>query len=477
MDVEMEHQFHKELGVVGNWWQRMMRNVSANNSAHPNYFAATPEVLQTEAHLGSFIVGNGEDIYSHICPSIENAQDEVILVTCFWARSSSLDMVSRSLRTLSDRVTKRRQAKVRVYIGFSSLSALQKLFHTRSSRGKIYSKAQWKSNLWLPDAAELPGLDLQIKSLFVLPFSVMHPKFVIIDRQTVFLPSCNVSWESWFEGCITLSGPIVNQFIIFWRAFWLQEATDPNVSQPSVPSDHNSAAINSVIDSSTRGAAHAITSLHHLPSVPAMFLPSPHHANPAFTFPWQKYKAAPTTPLNVFMLELIHSASSSIYIQTPNVTAQPILGVILQALHRGINVHILTSERLMILEQLVTAGTTTARCVKKLVKLYKRAASSARVSDEESRPVSVGSLRVEYYEPKAEDIRQWGEPVQSHFKLTIVDGEWTVLGSGNMDRASWYTSQELGVALRSKELAKLIETSVSDRMVGRTKLAFDSGAI
>lgn len=35
----------------------------------------------------------------------------------------------------------------------------------------------------------------------------------------------------------------------------------------------------------------------------------------------------------------------------------------------------------------------------------------------------------------------------------IVNEEITVLGSGNMDRASWFTSQELGVALLSKEVA------------------------
>lgn len=91
--------------------------------------------------------------------------------------------------------------------------------------------------------------------------------------------------------------------------------------------------------------------------------------------------------------------------------------------------------------------------------------------------MSVGSLRVDYYEPRAEETRQWGEPVQSHLKLTIVDGEWTVLGSGNMDRASWYTSQELGVAFRSEELAKIIMKTVSDQMQERTKLAFDSNAI
>ena len=47
-----------------------------------------------------------------------------------------------------------------------------------------------------------------------------------------------------------------------------------------------------------------------------------------------------------------------------------------------------------------------------------------------------------------------GEPVKSHFKCVIMDEEITILGSGNMDRASWYTSQELGIAFVSREVAK-----------------------
>ena len=452
----------------------MMKNANANKTAHPNYFASNPETLQSEADLGSFIVGNGEDIYSHICPAIEKAESEVVLVTCFWARSSSLDMVSRSLRALSDRVVKNNLEKIRVFIGFSSLSALQKLFHTRSPKGKIYPTTQWKKKLWLPDASELPGLDIQIKSIFVLPFSVMHPKFVIIDRKFVFLPSCNVSWESWFEGCITLSGPAVTQFITFWEAFWLGLEGRLEIAHDTSASSSHGLASRSDTGPFQFGSAHTMIDISGLSSIYTLFLPSPHHANPSFSLPWQVHKPAPPTPLNTFVTELISSARSTIYMQTPNVTAPPVLSLLLQASRRGVNVHILTSEKLMILEQLVTASTTTARCVKKLVKLYRRAASSARLSDVESRPVSIGQLKVEFYQPKAGSQRAPDEPVQSHLKLTIVDNEWTVLGSGNMDRASWYTSQELGAAFKSQELAHVVRNTVAEQMDGRTKLAFDS---
>ncbi len=61
-----------------------------------------------------------------------------------------------------------------------------------------------------------------------------------------------------------------------------------------------------------------------------------------------------------------------------------------------------------------------------------------------------------------------GEPLKSHLKLTVVDDHITVLGSGNMDRASWFTSQELGVALISREVAANVRdcvvSSLEDRL-------------
>ena len=65
----------------------------------------------------------------------------------------------------------------------------------------------------LPAPEELAGLELVVKSVFVRPFSVMHPKFIIVDRKRAFMPSCNVSWEDWFEGCIDMEGAIVEKYV------------------------------------------------------------------------------------------------------------------------------------------------------------------------------------------------------------------------------------------------------------------------
>lgn len=148
---------------------------------------------------------------------------------------------------------------------------------------------------------------------------------------------------------------------------------------------------------------------------------------------------------------------------------------IVSALGRGTDVHIVTSRRLMILEQLVTARTTTARCVSWLIRQHrqlKRARShssppaSPESADREVGPESgPGILQVGFYEPKS--ISDASEPVQSHLKLTIADEELVLLGSGNLDRASWTTSQELGVAFLNRGFAGMVMKSLEEGLAGR----------
>jgi phosphatidylserine/phosphatidylglycerophosphate/cardiolipin synthase-like enzyme len=126
----------------------------------------------------------------------------------------------------------------------------------------------------------------------------------------------------------------------------------------------------------------------------------------------------------------------------------------------------------MILEQLVTAGTITEFEVWKLRRRYTCLLShyhqKSKSPDPENPTQKPGDLRIGYYHSrkggKAEE-----EPVKSHLKLVMVDEEVTVLGSGNMDRASWYTSQELGVAFFSTEMAGSIRECVGEGLEGRVE--------
>lgn len=389
-------------------------------------------------------------------------------------------MLNASLLKLSAKA-KRAGRKLRVRIFFSSSSLFQKLLHTSSLAGKVYPPETWQKKFGLPSQDEIAGLELQIKSVFLLPFSVMHPKFVIVDRERVFLPSCNVSWEDWFEGCVEISGKITRQFCIFWSNFWNEDREQ--IAWQDLDSSERDA---SYLHSKTiRRPAEDLLAQKDLAmhDVSAVFLPSPHHQNPQFVLPWKECPPPPPTPLNVFILAALNGAQTHIRIQTPNLTAPPVLSAILAALRRGVDVEIVTSERLMILEQLVLAQTTTPRCVKKLIKRHSALQEQwlQTSQSEDSAELEAGSLlkpgrlHVSFYTPRSyKGDKPPSEPVQSHFKCTIIDLEIAILGSGNMDRPSWYSSQELGVAFINSRFAATVEKAAKSALEGRLKLVHDS---
>lgn len=473
--------------------------VSSLESTGYNDFAQTPRDLISTSNPFTFTTGTGSAIYNTLLPLLESTNHELILVTCFWARSKTLSTLNSVLRKLSDKAIRRGTSKIRVRLCFSSLSLFQKLFHTQSVSGQTYSPKVWEKKLGLPPPDELGGLDLQIKSVFILPFSVMHPKFIIVDRKTVALPSCNISWEEWFEGCMTMTGPIVHRFLDFYCRFWERREAPENIDSSNTgalsietsPLPQNGVNGPEHAEPTEDSRAHATVNLNPGNAIPTIFLPSPHHRYPDFQpFAPASRMRFPPTPLNSMILLLVDKAHRSIQIQTPNLTSPPVLSALLRALARGVDVRVLTSEKLMVLEQLVTAGTTTSRCVRKFVKRYNNLLSSSSSSrsgrsssqDEEAvigtSPANPGRLRIAYFSPVGGAKKRGeedGEPQQSHLKMLVVDDEVVVLGSGNLDRASWFTSQELGVAFFDKRVVGEVKGAVERGMRGREKVVFESG--
>jgi phosphatidylserine/phosphatidylglycerophosphate/cardiolipin synthase-like enzyme len=291
----------------------------------------------------------------------------------------------------------------------------------------------------------------------------MHPKFILVDRKIAFMPSCNVSWEDWFEGCIEMRGDIALKLYEFWDAFWARDRT----GLPSLPADITPSEPDVSNEALNASLIKRITFPPDTLPVQTILLPSPHHAN-LILHPLST-PTPPPTPLNAFILHIINTATRSIFIQTPNLTCTPLIMALFSALERGIEVHLITSSRLMILEQFVTAGTITEFEVWKLRRRRSRLLNIYNLSmknpDLENPLVKPGNLKVGYFTKREAGGK--GEPVKSHLKMVLVDGEITVLGSGNMDRASWFTSQELGVALFGREAAQSIRGAVDEGLERR----------
>jgi len=448
--------------------------------------ASDRDLLVSRSTPQSFELGTGASIFTNtLIPAITAAQSEVIFVTCFWAPSKTLSALNDALTKLAAHRCRSGLVSppLTVRICFSSRSLFQKLLHPQSRDGYVYPPSSWQKDLGLPDPALLQGanIDLQVKSLFFLPFSVMHPKFVIIDRRRAFVPSCNVSWEAWLEGCVEVTGDAVNSLMAFYSRTWDASLDFRKTLEPPPEGSHLFDARLSDLSVIASSARYHTPLLHLSSPLPTFILPSSHHRNPRFRpFPWQKAPKPPGTPLNVALLEQFDQAQRCIYMQTPNLTAEPVITALLEVLERGVDVTIVTSRNMMLFEQLVTAGTTTSWCIRSLMRRYNRLKRRPRFPDPEMNRSELGRLRISYFHsrmlsstpgPTESDAE---EPVHSHLKLTVIDDEHTILGSGNMDRASWFTSQELGILFHDGHFAQEIMTAVRSVLDGRLDLVFDS---
>ncbi|KAL2111311.1 hypothetical protein VUR80DRAFT_10265 [Thermomyces stellatus] len=460
-------------------WLHTLSSHSAEHAGDLPPPPADPRALVSTSSPLTLRSGSGASIYtSSLLPALSSARREIILVTCFWAPSDSLTSIRQALETLARRRIDQiadgdDPPTLKIQICFSSRSPWQKLFHTWSRRGHVYPPREWRG-LGLPaeDLLQEARVDMRVKSLFFLPFSVMHPKFLVVDGRRAWMPSCNVSWETWFEGCVEFHGPAVDVLLGFYEAVWEPgEAPRPKASHTA----------NGPSGDAREEEEEAPPTLHFrgnpsrrvfrfprnpAPSLPTVILPSSHHRNPRFNpilpflpIPFLKEPPPPATPLNAALLTLFANARRTIRILTPNLTCRAVEAALLDALSRGVDVSVLTSENMMVAEQLVTALTTTSRRVKALIRAYERLCRRLGGDLESGR--RVGALEIRYYRPDPQG--GMGEPVVSHVKMVRVDGEFTVLGSGNMDRASWYTSQELGVLFYGGEGWDLLEEPLRTR--------------
>lgn len=461
--------------LPSDWLNEMPCRAGFSSDRRPNYFVSDPKSLITTSRPLNFTLGTGPQILSSVLPLCLETKHELIIVTCFWAKESiSREDVASLLRKLSAKAIQQNRI-IQVRICFSSESSWRRLNPCRME-GKIHHPRSWK-RLGLPAEGEIKGLELVVKSAFVPPFSVMHPKFILMDRKTAWMPSCNVSWENWFEGCIEMQGGITEKIHEFWVAFWGNRGAElPPLPESEMPSS-NSLDLDIISSEMEQARAHIASQTQvSLSEIPTILLPSPHHWDPTFIL-----HCPHTTPFTTFLHHIFRAAKSSIYIQTPNLTSRPVVKAIVAAIMRGVDVRIITSRRLMILEQLVTAGTHTEYEVRYLARHYARLKHKKKREIRKHErgvrrgwglapPVRLGSLSVGYYQPK--EGKDPNEPVKSHLKLVCVDGQVTILGSGNMDRASWYTSQELAVAFFSEELSAQLSESVDEALKDRVKYAY-----
>ncbi|KAH6612007.1 IQ calmodulin-binding motif protein [Boeremia exigua] len=150
-----------------------------------------------------------------------------------------------------------------------------------------------------------------------------------------------------------------------------------------------------------------------------------------------------TAPQNEAWLAAIRNAQRTIFIQTPNLNAGPLLPALRDAAVRGVQVTYYVCLGYNDAGELLPFQGGTNEMVAS--ELYGSLSASHRAN-----------LRVYYYVAKDQvmPIHNKAKARSCHIKLMIVDEQVGIQGNGNQDTQSWFHSMEVNIMVDSQEVCR-----------------------
>ncbi|CAP80819.1 Pc12g11920 [Penicillium rubens Wisconsin 54-1255] len=474
---------------------------------NPMSGVVSPQLLGSTGVLPLTIVAPLPDLCRHLANCIVRAEHEVFLGTNFWIHSDASTLVTNAIRELSKRAGERGQKIVMkmIYDRGDPRQAWE-------NRLSVHEDQYVGGKVKLPAASEIPNVDLRVINFHRPVFGTFHAKFTVIDRRVALIQSSNIQDNDNLEMLAHIEGPIVDSFYDSALLSW-GKAPDPPFPLLDSPArgapipchEENNDGI-PIENGDTALPEHTITSPHydidfeqearrvndcvhprgdetrtqavsrHLNTTiqpkttgdapdsdqdnmfnPYMILPR--HEPLAMALVNREPFGSPNhssiyTPQNAAWLSAINHAQHSIFIQTPNMNAEPLLEPLLNSVRRGVVVSCYLCLGYNDAGELLPFQNGTNEMIAN--RLYK----SLKTDKEKSR------LRVYYYVGKDQTrpIHNSFKKRSCHIKLMIVDeqigiqGERYTLskyltispGNGNLDTQSFFHSQEVNVLIDSR---------------------------
>ena len=149
------------------------------------------------------------------------------------------------------------------------------------------------------------------------------------------------------------------------------------------------------------------------------------------------------TPQNEAWLSAVRNAQKWVFIQTPDLNAEPLLPEIVAAVKRGIEMTCWVCLGYNDAGELLPGqGGTNEMVADGLYKKLK--------GDKKKR------LKLGYYVAKdqTQPVHNKFKSRSCHIKLMVVDGHVGIQGNGNQDTQSWYHSQEVNVMVDSPTICE-----------------------
>ncbi|KAF2200692.1 IQ calmodulin-binding motif protein [Delitschia confertaspora ATCC 74209] len=459
----------------------------------------SPSLMGSSGVIPLSIIAPLPDICRHMSNLIARAENEVFLATNFWMASDASRLITDSLIELSRRAEKRGK-KVVVKVMYDRGELKQFVDNHQIVTEKQYTAASIK----LPSPHEVPFIHLEVQNYHRPVLGTFHAKFMVVDRRIAVVQSNNIQDNDNLEMMTHLEGPIVDSIydtaLLAWekalhpplpclsdpaseaalpeekgRQFRrklsdagnaaellpLHAAGDPHYDPDIVSEIRRMQSVLSPRDNETR--MNAVT--RHLntptkldfqgsaPECPRSELMTPmiahktHRPFPIALINRKPYGALNNQKLNVpqnaAWLSAIRNAKSSIFIQTPDLNATPLIPALEDAVRRGVEVTYYVCLGYNDAGELLPFQGGTNEMVAN--KLYQQ------LKGEERKRLHVG-----YYVAKDQTrpIHNKFKKRSCHIKIMIVDHHLGIQGSGNQDTQSWFHSMEVNVMIDSQEICE-----------------------
>ncbi|BCS24462.1 IQ calmodulin-binding motif protein [Aspergillus puulaauensis] len=488
----------------GNWgdsepstlFLRIYHDALAALGRNPLGGVVSPPLMGSHGVLPLTIVAPLPDLCRHMANCIVRAEKEVFLATNYWIFSNASTLITNALKELSRRAGKRGE-KVVVKFLYDRGDPKQ----VWESHLSVEEKKYVGGKVNLPTSDEIPHLDMQVINYHRPIIGTFHAKFMIVDRRIALLQSSNIQDNDNLEMMAHVEGPIVDSFydtaLISWgkeldpplpmmnspaaaalvSCFSVHENDHPQKSDGDLPqhtidSEHYDVDVkseakrvngllkprdgesrtkpvtrllNHTMQSSTTGDAPDEDQQNRMK--PYIVHP-PHKPFPIALVNREPYGApdhsSTAVPQNGAFLAAIKNAEHSIFIQTPNMNAEPLLDPLLDAVRRGVVVTAYLCLGYNDAGQLLPFQNGTNEMISN--RLYE----SLETYEEKSR------LRIFNYVGKDQTrpIHNKFKKRSCHIKLMIIDESVAIQGNGNLDTQSYYHSQEVNVLLDSPQICR-----------------------
>ncbi|KAL2866515.1 IQ calmodulin-binding motif protein [Aspergillus lucknowensis] len=471
---------------------RIYHDALCTLDSNPLGGVVSPPLMGSNGVVPLTIVAPLPDVCRHMANCIVRAEKEVFLATNYWIHSEASTLITEALRELSRRAGERGETVI-VKVLYDRGDPRQVWDNHLSVDEKSYAAGK----VHLPTSQEIPHVDMQVINYHRPIFGTFHAKFMVIDRRIGLIQSNNIQDNDNLEMMVHVEGPIVDSLYDTALISW-GKALDPPLpmlNSPAVavppPSFSKEAVdvysgegdrvlpqhtidnphydvdiktetwrVNGVLDPREGESATQAVSryLNHTlqPSTTGdapdedqenemepYVLDIPHEPFPMALVNREPYGSPDHTsamvPQDATFLSAIRHAEHSIFIQTPNMNAEPLIEPLLNTVRRGVMVTCYLCLGYNDAGQLLPFqnGTNEMICNR----LY----GALKTDEERSR------LRIYNYVGKDQTrpIHNKFKKRSCHIKLMVIDEKVAIQGNGNLDTQSFYHSQEVNLFLDS----------------------------